>query len=188
MSYSLAPIIPLDGCLSFVALRFQRVRCGKFLSRCGSKRRAPECKFARFPGRGTTGGTTHDTTVTSRPRLQFCRICWEAVELEAIKTDENGQANHAECFDRQLSARARSGRSRAEWLRSGSCETETTRRLPARPAFDLSGSPDALECVKVRAGMTGTAHPPAACTNCQGTVVIAEQESISDIVMFDVER
>jgi len=34
----------------------------------------------------------------------------------------------------------------------------------------LSGSPDALERVKVRAGMTGTANPPAAYTNRQGTI------------------
>jgi len=42
--------------------------------------------------------------VTSKRRVSICRICWEPVELETIKTDENGQANHQECFDRQLSA------------------------------------------------------------------------------------
>jgi hypothetical protein len=45
-----------------------------------------------------------DTSVTSKPRLPFCRICWEAVELGTGKTDENGQANHEECNDRQLIA------------------------------------------------------------------------------------
>jgi len=45
-----------------------------------------------------------DTSVTSKPRLPICRICWEPVELETGKTDENGQANHEECNDRQLRA------------------------------------------------------------------------------------
>ena len=45
-----------------------------------------------------------DTSVT-KPRLPICRICWEPVELETSKTDENGQTNHEECNDRQLSAR-----------------------------------------------------------------------------------
>jgi hypothetical protein len=30
-----------------------------------------------------------DTSVTSKPRLPICRICWEPVELETGKTDEN---------------------------------------------------------------------------------------------------
>ena len=29
--------------------------------------------------------------VTSKPRLPICRICWEHMELETGKTDENGQ-------------------------------------------------------------------------------------------------
>ena len=41
---------------------------------------------------------------TSKPGLQFCRICWEPLELETGKTDENGQANHEECIERQLNA------------------------------------------------------------------------------------
>ena len=45
-----------------------------------------------------------DTSVTSKPRLPICRICWEAVELATGKTDENGQAIHEECHNRQLSA------------------------------------------------------------------------------------
>jgi hypothetical protein len=45
--------------------------------------------------------------VTSKPRLPICRICWEPVELETGKTDENGQANHEECIDRQLSEQKR---------------------------------------------------------------------------------
>jgi hypothetical protein len=44
-----------------------------------------------------------DTSVTSKPRLPICRICWEPVELETSKTDENGQTKHEECNDRQLS-------------------------------------------------------------------------------------
>jgi hypothetical protein len=48
-----------------------------------------------------------DTSVTSKPRLPICRICWEPVELETRKTDENGQTNHEECYDRQLSAQKR---------------------------------------------------------------------------------
>ena len=59
MSYSLAPIIPLDGCLSFVALRFQSVRCGKFPIPMWLKAESARMQFARFPGRCTTGGTTH---------------------------------------------------------------------------------------------------------------------------------
>ena len=31
-----------------------------------------------------------DTSVTSKPQLPICRICWEPVELETGKTDENG--------------------------------------------------------------------------------------------------
>jgi hypothetical protein len=42
-----------------------------------------------------------DISATSKPQLQFCRICWEAAELGTGKTDENGQANHEECNDRQ---------------------------------------------------------------------------------------
>ena len=45
---------------------------------------------------------------TSKPRLLICRICWEPVELETGKTDENGRAIHEECNDRQLSAQKRS--------------------------------------------------------------------------------
>jgi hypothetical protein len=45
-----------------------------------------------------------DTSVTSNPRLPICRICWEPVELDTGTTDENGQANHEECIDRQLNA------------------------------------------------------------------------------------
>ena len=48
-----------------------------------------------------------DTWVTSKPRLPICRICWEPVEVETGKTDENGQANHHECNDRQLSEQKR---------------------------------------------------------------------------------
>jgi len=40
-----------------------------------------------------------DTSVTSKPRLPICRICWEPVELATGTTDENGKANHDECFD-----------------------------------------------------------------------------------------
>jgi hypothetical protein len=49
-----------------------------------------------------------DTSVTSKPRPQICRICWEPLELETSKTDENGRAIHEECNDRQLSAQKRS--------------------------------------------------------------------------------
>jgi len=45
--------------------------------------------------------TSLNTSVTSKPRLPICRICWEPVELETSKTNENGQAIHEECFDRQ---------------------------------------------------------------------------------------
>jgi hypothetical protein len=45
---------------------------------------------------------------TSKPRLLICRICWEPVELETSKNDENGRAIHEECNDRQLSAQKRS--------------------------------------------------------------------------------
>ena len=48
-----------------------------------------------------------DTSVTSKSRLPICRICWEPVELETGKTDENAQANHQECNDRQLSEQKR---------------------------------------------------------------------------------
>jgi hypothetical protein len=48
-----------------------------------------------------------DTSVTSKPRLQFCRICWEPLQLETGKSDEKGQAIHEECYDRQLSAQKR---------------------------------------------------------------------------------
>ena len=41
---------------------------------------------------------------TSKPQLQFCRICWEPVSFETSKTDENGQEVHEECNDRQLRA------------------------------------------------------------------------------------
>jgi hypothetical protein len=37
------------------------------------------------------------------PLNHDCRVCWEPV-VETSKTDENGQANHEECNDRQLSA------------------------------------------------------------------------------------
>src|SRR6267378_2889691 len=59
VSYSLAPIIPLDGCLSFVALRFQSVRCGKFPIPMWLKAESTRMPFTRFPDRCTTGGTTH---------------------------------------------------------------------------------------------------------------------------------
>jgi hypothetical protein len=41
---------------------------------------------------------------TSKPQVPICRICWEPVELETGKTDENGNAVHEECYARQLSA------------------------------------------------------------------------------------
>jgi hypothetical protein len=44
---------------------------------------------------------------TSKLRLPICRICWGPVELGTDKTDENGQANHEECNDRQLNAQKR---------------------------------------------------------------------------------
>jgi hypothetical protein len=50
---------------------------------------------------------TSVTSVTSKPRLPICRICWEPVELDTGTTDENGQANHEEYIDRQLSAQKR---------------------------------------------------------------------------------
>ena len=43
-----------------------------------------------------------DTSVTSKPQLPFCPVCWERVEAETGKTDENGRAIHEECYDRQL--------------------------------------------------------------------------------------
>jgi hypothetical protein len=59
VSHFLEAIIPLDGCLSFVALRFQSVRCGKFPIPMWLKAESTRMKFTRFPGRCTTGGTTH---------------------------------------------------------------------------------------------------------------------------------
>jgi hypothetical protein len=41
---------------------------------------------------------------TSKPRVPICRTCWEPVEIDTGKTDENGHAMHGECYDRQLSA------------------------------------------------------------------------------------
>ena len=48
-----------------------------------------------------------DTSVTSKPQLPFCPICWEPVEVETGKTDENGQAIHQECNDRRPSSEKR---------------------------------------------------------------------------------
>jgi hypothetical protein len=59
VSHTLELIIPLDGCLSFVALRFQSVRCGNFPIPMWLKAEGARMQFTRFPGRCTTGGTTH---------------------------------------------------------------------------------------------------------------------------------
>jgi hypothetical protein len=48
-----------DGCLSFDAIRFQSVRCGKFPIPMWVKAESTRMQFTRFPGRCTAGGTTH---------------------------------------------------------------------------------------------------------------------------------
>ena len=48
-----------DGCLSFDAIRFQSVRCGKFPIPVWLKAESTRMQFTRFPGRCTTRGTTH---------------------------------------------------------------------------------------------------------------------------------
>jgi hypothetical protein len=48
-----------DGCLSFDAIGFQSVGCGKFPIPMWVKAESPRMQFARFPDRCTTGGTTH---------------------------------------------------------------------------------------------------------------------------------
>jgi hypothetical protein len=47
-----------DGCLSFDAIRFQSVRCGKFPIPMWLKAESTRMQFTRFPDRCTAGGTT----------------------------------------------------------------------------------------------------------------------------------
>jgi len=69
-----------------------------------------------FFGEGCLGGQSQ--------RISTARsICWEPVELETSKTDENGQANHKECFDRQLSAQKSTSSPKTE--RCTRCKSQT---------------------------------------------------------------